>query len=211
MRRHLAAMGLALAAAGAGAQTVTLSGSMGDKALLVIDGTPRMVSVGATVQNVKLVSVGANEAVIELGGKRLPLQLGGSPVNLGQGGDGSGTRIVLSAGPGGHFVTSGTINGRSVQFLVDTGATYVSMSQQDAERIGLDYKGARRGMMGTANGNVPVHLVTLNAVRVNDVMVYNVDAVIMPAAMDMVLLGNSFLSRFAMTRENDRLTLERRH
>ncbi|HJV62578.1 MAG TPA: TIGR02281 family clan AA aspartic protease, partial [Albitalea sp.] len=176
--RFLVAPVLALASLCASAQTVTLSGSMGDKALLVINGTPRMVAVGATVQNVKVVSVGANEAVVELDGKRVPLQLGGAPVNLGKtgGAEGSGTQIVLTAGPGGHFVTGGTINGRSVQFVVDTGATYVSMSQRDAERIGLDYKNGRRIAMGTANGMVPVHLTSLTAVRVGDVQVYNVEA-----------------------------------
>jgi aspartyl protease family protein len=117
---------------------------------------------------------------------------------------------VLTAGLGGHFETTGSINGRSVQFLVDTGATNVSISQGEADRIGLDYRNAPRGMTATANGAVPVHYVTLSAVRVGDVEVYQVPAVVFPAQLQAVLLGNSFLSRFQMKRENDILVLEKR-
>jgi len=209
--RFLVAPLLALSALGASAQTVTLSGSMGDKALLIINGTPRTVAVGASFQNVKLVSVTPNEAVVELDGKRVPLQLGGAPVNLGgAASEGSGTQIVLTAGPGGHFVTDGSINGRVARFVVDTGATMVAMSEADAQRIGLNYKSGQRGIVNTANGQVVVHRTSLNVVRIGDVQVYNVDAVVMPAQMDVILLGNSFLTRFQMKRENDRMTLERR-
>jgi aspartyl protease family protein len=202
---------LALAALTTSAQTVTLSGSMGDKALLVIDGAPRTLAVGATHQGVKLVGVSPSEAVVELQGKRVPLRLGGAPVNLGGvASEGSGSQIVLTAGPGGHFVTGGSINGQAVRFVVDTGATYVALSQAEAERIGLPYKHGQRGLIHTANGQVPAYLTSLNVVRVGDVQVYNVDAVVMPATMDTVLLGNSFLTRFQMRRENDRMTLDRR-
>jgi aspartyl protease family protein len=209
--RLLAAPLLASIAVAASAQSVTLSGSMGDKALLVINGAPRTVAVGATVQDVKLVSVTPNEAVVELGGKRLLLPLGGAPVNLGgAASEGSGSQIVLTASSGGHFVTDGSINGRAVRFVVDTGATLVAMSEADAQRIGLDYKKGPRGLVSTANGQVVVHRASLNVVRIGDVQVYNVDAVVMPGQMDIVLLGNSFLTRFQMKRENDRMTLDRR-
>ena len=209
--RLLVAPLLALACAAAAAQTVTLAGSMGDKALLVINGTPRTIAVGATQQGVKVVSVSANEAVVDLSGKRVALQLGGAPVNLGGAtSDGTGSQIVLTAGLGGHFVTSGSINGKAVQFLVDTGASMVAMGQADADRLGLNYKNGPRGMVNTANGSVPVHRTSLNVVRIGDVQVYNVEAIVMPAQMDTILLGNSFLTRFQMKRENDRMTLDRR-
>ena len=212
MRSWIAPL-LAAGCVGAAAQTVTLSGSMGDKALLVINGTPRTVAAGNSWQNVKVVSVTPAGAVVELDGQRVPLQLGGAPVDLGRGGSrsGGGTQIVLSADVGGHFFTSGTINGRTVRFVVDTGATLVAMSESDADRIGLKYADAPRGLVGTANGNVVVHRVSLDSVRIGDVQVYNVDAVVMPAMMDTILLGNSFLSRFTMKREADRMTLDRRN
>lgn len=202
---------LALLGFGASAQTVTLSGSMGDKALLIINGTPRTVAVGASFQNVKVMSVAPSEVVIDMDGKRSTLQLGGAPVNLGRGAsEGTGSRIVLTAGPGGHFVTSGSINGRAVQFMVDTGATTIAMSESDAERIGLKYKNGQRGYANTANGQIAIYKVSLDVVKVGEVQVYNVDAIVVPMPMQTMLLGNSFLTRFQMKRENDVMTLERR-
>ncbi|MBC7995645.1 MAG: retroviral-like aspartic protease family protein [Rhizobacter sp.] len=188
-----------------------MSGRLGDKALLMIDGSPRTVAVGSTVQGVKLVSVTGDAAVVELGGKRVTVPMGGAQVNLGGvPSEGGGSRIVLPAGPGGHFSSGGSINGRAAEFVVDTGATYVSMSQADAERMGIKYRDGQRGMASTANGTVPVHRVMLNSVRIGDVQVYNVEAMVIPAQMPYVLLGNSFLTRFQMKRENDVMTLEKR-
>lgn len=195
----------------AAAQSVSLSGSLGDKALLLIDGAPRTVAVGASVQGVKLLSVDGSQAVVEVGGKRATLVLGGAHANLGGAASaGGGSQIVLTAQSGGHFFSDGAINGRAVRFLVDTGATNVSMSQAEAQRIGLDASKGQRGLSNTANGVVEVRRVPLDSVRVGDVTVYNVDATIVPSPMAFVLLGNSFLSRFQMKRENDVLTLDKR-
>ena len=210
MKRPVAAL-LCLLAGVAGAQTVSMSGRLGDKALLMIDGSPRTVAVGSTVQGVKLVGVTTESAVVELGGKRVTVPLGGAQVNLGgAASEGGGSRIVLAAGSGGHFSSGGSINGRAVEFMVDTGASVVSMGQSDAERIGLKYREGQRGMANTANGPVPVHRVMLTSVRIGDVQVYNVEALVIPAQMPYVLLGNSFLTRFQMKRENDVMTLEKR-
>lgn len=209
--RRLAAAWLLVGSAAALAQSVSLSGRLGDKALLVIDGAPRTVATGATVQGVKLVGLGDAGATVEIGGKRVLLPMGGAQVNLGgAASDGGGSRIVLSATSGGHFLTSGNINGRAVRFIVDTGATNVSLSETEAQRLGIDFAKAQRGLANTANGQVVAHRVSLGSVRVGDVTVYNVDATIVPAQMDMILLGNSFLSRFQMKRENDTLTLDKR-
>ncbi len=210
MRLHAAALLLVMPAA-AMAQSVSMSGSLGDKALLVIDGAPRTVAAGATVGGVKVVSVSGSQTVVEVGGKRQTLLLGGAQVNLGgTASAGSGTKIVLAAGPGGHFVTNGTINGRTVRFVVDTGATNVAMSESVARNAGIDYTKGQRGYVSTANGQVTAYRVSLGEVRVGDVTVYNVDATVVPAPMEMVLLGNSFLSRFQMKRDADVLTLEKR-
>lgn len=208
--RAAVAAALLLLGGTACAQSVSLSGRLGDKALLVIDGTPRTVATGATVQGVRLVGLNDAGATVEVGGKRVQLAMGGA-VNLGgAASEGGGTRIVLSATSGGHFWTDGSINGRVVRFLVDTGATNVSMSEHEAQRLGIDFSKGQRGYANTANGQVIAHRVSLGAVRVGDVTVYNVDATVVPAQMETVLLGNSFLSRFQMKRENDTLTLDKR-
>ena len=214
MRAASCLLALAASAAfgsAAQAQTVSMSGSLGDKALLVIDGTPRTVATGSTVQGVKLVRVSNNEALVEVAGQRRTLALGGQ-VNIGVADSpGGGTTIMLSADSGGHFWANGTINGKSVRFVVDTGATNVSMSQSQAEQLGLDYRSGQRGTSTTANGQVQAYRVPLTSVRVGEVEVFNVAATIVPVPMDYVLLGNSFLTRFQMKRENDTMTLVKRY
>jgi aspartyl protease family protein len=197
------------------AQTVTLNGQMGSRqALLVIDGQPRVVEVGATVQGVRLLSLSGTQAEVEVSGQRRVLVAGASQVRVGGSESASansgGSEIVLSAGAGGHFTTDGQINGKAVTFLVDTGASAIAMGQADADRLGINYKSAPRGFAGTANGRIPVNLVTLSSVRVGDVEVANVEAVVMPSALQHVLLGNSFLTRFQMKRDNDTLRLTKR-
>ena len=202
---------LAGAPAAAAAQTVALTGSMGARALLVVDGKTATAAAGDTVHGVKVISVGSGQAVVEVRGRRQTLQMGAAQVNLGGGGStGNGTQIVLTAGQGGHFQTLGQINGRTVNFLVDTGASMVSMSAAQATSLGLDYTKGQQGLIQTANGVAQAWHINLSRVRIGDVEVQNVDALVSPAELPVVLLGNSFLSRFQMKRENDRLTLERR-
>ena len=209
---RLLAAAVLLAAGSAFAQSVSMSGSLGDKALLMIDGAPRTVTTGATVQGVKLVSVTGSDAIVEVKGQRLTLRLGGAQVNIGSATtDGGGTQIVLAGDSAGHFFSAGSINGKSVRFLVDTGATFVSMGVNEAERLGIDYRAGRPGVTNTANGAMAVYKVALASVRVGDVQVYNVEALVGQAPMEVVLLGNSFLTRFQMKRENDTMTLSRRY
>jgi aspartyl protease family protein len=213
MQRALAAAALALLALGAHAQSVTLQGMLGSKALLIVDGAaPRSVAVGESHNGVTVVSTSGDQAVIEIGGKRHTLRVGDAPASVGGGGSGgNGTRIVITAGSGGHFMTQGAINGRAVQYVVDTGATSVAMGVQEAQRLGIDYRKGQMGMGSTANGNVPVYRVKLASVRIGDVEIYEVDGIVLPSSMPVILLGNSFLTRFQMKRENDLLVLDRRY
>jgi len=198
--------------AGAAAQTVSMGGSLGSNALLVIDGKTRTVAVGATVDGIRLVSVTGNEAVVELKGKRVVLRLGDAQVNLGgKVSEGGGKQIVLTAQSGGHFHANGTINGQSVRFVVDTGASMVALDKYEAERLGIDYKNGPRGVTRTANGDAVAYATKLKSVRIGDVQVYDVDAIVLPSPMPYILLGNSFLTRFQMKRENDVMTLDLRY
>lgn len=195
------------------AQTVGLAGMLGGKALVIVDGSPpKTVAPGETFAGVKIVSTQGDQAVVEIAGKRHTLRVGDAPASVGGGGggDAGGNRVVLPAGSGGHFFTQGQINGRTVQLVVDTGASVVSLSTADAQRIGLNYKNGQPAQLSTANGVIPAWRVKLGSVRVGDVVVYDVDAVVSSGAMPYVLLGNSFLSRFQMTRTNDQMVLEKR-
>jgi aspartyl protease family protein len=197
----------------AAAPALSFSGRMGDKALIVIGGQPRTLAVGGSAGGVRLLAVSADSARVETAGRVLDLPLGGTPQAVGAVGASSAgsSTIVLTAGLGGHFNTVGMINGRPVQFMVDTGASSIAISQSEADRLGIDVsKLAPTGMASTANGAVPIWRVVLTSVRVGDVTVSQVEAVVVPAPMPYVLLGNSFLSRFQMQRENDVMRLELR-
>src|SRR5512133_2328273 len=110
--RCLSALALCLAAAAALAQSVSLQGVLGSSALLMIDGgAPRSVATGSTLQGVKVIQAAGDQAVVEFGGRRHTLRVGEAPASVGGNGPGPrGTRIVLTAGSGGHFTTQGTIN-----------------------------------------------------------------------------------------------------
>jgi aspartyl protease family protein len=205
------AAGTVAAATAALAQGLTLAGRMGERALLIIDGRPHTLAVGQTAAGVRLLRWAGDSAEVERGGSTYTLRLGAAPAQVGTTqAPSAGREIIIPAAPGGHFVTRGSINGRSASFMVDTGATMVSIGRSDAERLGLDLTAARQAVTQTANGPVLVQTLTLGSVRVGEVELNNVNAIVLPSAMPYVLLGNSWLGRFQMRRENDIMRLELR-
>lgn len=202
--------GTAIAANAATASSVALTGILGSKALLVVNGTaPRALAAGERHQSVAVVSVGREDAVIEVDGARRTVRLGEAPVSVGERG-GSGQRVLLMGDSQGHFAGTGQINGRAMQFLVDTGATTVALGEPEAQRLGLRYRDGDKVRMQTANGAVQGWRVRLDTVRVGEVQVLGVDAVVLPHALPHVLLGNSFLRGLQMSRNNEQMVLEKR-
>lgn len=212
--RPLLAAACLLLAHSAWGQSVAINGLLGSKALLIVDGGfPKAVAVGDTYKGVKVLAIQGEQVTLDLGGKRQTMRVGDAPASVGStsGQQNSGSRVVLVAGPGGHFLSEGQINGRVVQFMVDTGATMVSMGATDAKRIGLNYQSGQSVQMGTANGMTQGWRVNLDTVRIGDVVINNVDAIVTSAGMPYVLLGNSFLNRFQMNRNNEQMVLEKRY
>lgn len=200
-----------LAPSWASAQAVALAGMLGSKALIVV-GTnpPKAVGAGDEFQGVKVIAVARDEATVEVNGTQRLLRLGEAPVSVG-GRHGGGKRILLMADGRGHFVNSGTINGQVMQYMVDTGASTVAIGRSDAERMGLRYQNGQPVRVNTANGVAQGWRMKLDSVRIGDVEVFGVDAIITSQPMPYVLLGNSFLNEFQMTRTNDQMVLEKRH
>lgn len=217
-RPHLAlalavALGSGVMPLSALAQSVAMTGGMGSKALLVVNGgAPKALAAGDTYQGVKVLSVSADQVAVEVAGKRQIVRMGEAPVSIGgSGGGANGTQIVLSAVSGGHFVTQGQVNGKSTSFMVDTGATSVAMGADEARRMGIKFEDGAKFYGSTANGTVVGYRVSLTSVRIQDVEVFNVEAAVLPMPMPHILLGNSFLTRFQMKRDNDTLTLTKRY
>jgi aspartyl protease family protein len=199
MRAPFLAAMLSLAAMAAHAQNVALAGILGSKALLVVDGgAPRAVAAGEAHQGVHVVSVGQGEAVVDVDGGRRTLRLGEAPVSVAT--PGAGQRLVLKADARGHFVNTGFINGRVMQYMVDTGASTVAIGLPEAQRMGLK----------AANGTAQGWRVRLDSVRAGTLELRGVDAIVTPQPMPYVLLGNSFLRAFEMSRTGDEMVLQQR-
>jgi aspartyl protease family protein len=196
----------------AAATDVNVVGLFSGKAMVSIDGgKPQILSVGqAAMQGVKLIGADSHEAVLEIDGKRRTLGMGQIRSYAATSASGNST-TTLTADERGHFVTSGSINGASTRFLVDTGASLVSMSAAEARRLGIDYRKGERGTMSTANGSVAAYRITLNTVKVGDIAVNQVQASVHEAPLEVTLLGMSFLNRVDMKREGSTMTLTKKY
>lgn len=115
--------------------------------------------------------------------------------------------VVLKRNPYGHYVSSGTINGQAVTFLLDTGATNVSVPGKFAKRLNLDR--LAQGQSSTANGYVDIYLTRIDEIRIGSIVAYDVRANINPGMnhSDQVLLGMSVLKNVEFTQRGDTLTL----
>jgi len=116
-----------------------------------------------------------------------------------------GVEVVLEADRQGHFIASGAINGREVAFLVDTGATLVSVPEGMAGELGL----AKMAPIGleTAAGPVTGWMTRIDEVRLGEIVQRDVRAAISPGRSDTVLLGMSFLRGLEMNQSDGRLRL----
>jgi aspartyl protease family protein len=115
--------------------------------------------------------------------------------------------VVLKRNVYGHYVTTGTINGKEVTFLLDTGATNVSVPENLANNLQLEKQA--RGRASTANGFVDIYLTRINEIRIGNIVAYNVRASINPGMnhSDQILLGMSVLRNVEFTQKGDLLTL----
>lgn len=207
---------LLLSAVPVHAADISVVGLFSGRAVVTIDGgKPRTLSAGqSTPEGVKLISADSNAAVIEYQGKRQTLAPGagaryggGSATSAG-----GGSTVTLTADARGHYQTLGQINGNTVQFLVDTGATSIAISSGQARQLGINYLSGSRGYTETANGRAAAYKVTLDTVKVGDITLHAVEAVVLEGdGLKIALLGMSFLNRTDMKRDSQSLILTRRY
>ncbi|MES2935606.1 MAG: TIGR02281 family clan AA aspartic protease [Pseudomonadota bacterium] len=194
----------------ASAADVGVVGLFPGKALLVIDGgNPKTYAVGSTIASgIKLVAADDSTATIEIGGKRQVLTIGQTVSRSIPTG---AATVTLRADGRGHFSADGQINGGNMHFLVDTGATLIAFSAADATRLGINYKKGSLGYVSTANGTAPAYKVVLNTIKIGDIELNQVEALVQEAGLPFALLGMSFLNRTDMRREGDLMVLTKRY
>ncbi|MDO8178508.1 MAG: TIGR02281 family clan AA aspartic protease [Undibacterium sp.] len=201
---------LGMFALSAHAADIGVVGLFPGKAVLVVGtSAPKIYAVGSNVvDGAKLVAADNVSATIEVNGKRQVLAIGEHVHRSSPSGN---TSITLHAGANGHFMVQGQINGgSSVEMLVDTGASFISIPAADAKRLGINYKNGRIGRSSTANGIITVYLVRLDSVKIGDVELNQVDASVNEGGLPVTLLGMSFLNRMEMRRDGEQMTLTKR-
>lgn len=197
--------------AAAAAPRIEVQALFKGRAMLLIDGTRRMLAAGDTSpEGVTLVAADARGATVEVDGAKRTLALGSRIGSRFEGPREQQVRVIADGR--GMYVANGFINGVSVRFLLDTGATLVSINAALARRLGLDYRG--RGTPGesiTANGIVPIWRLNLARVSLGDIELTDVEGAVHEGAFPpLPLLGNSFLSRVEMLRSGSAVVLKRR-
>ena len=182
------------------------------KAMLEIDGRERLLRAGqARPEGVTLVSADQHEAVVDWRGRREALTFGTSVG--GSFAAPESREVKIYRNPKGAYITTGSINGRPVDFMIDTGATAIAMSSTEARRLGIVYRldGDPVGVT-TASGTVPGHRITLDRVAVGDIALRNVEALVIPGDLpEQVLLGLTFLNRVEMRQEGAEMVLRTKY
>ncbi|MCU7810102.1 MAG: TIGR02281 family clan AA aspartic protease [Candidatus Thiodiazotropha sp. (ex Notomyrtea botanica)] len=157
-----------------------------------------------------LISADSREAVIELDGEQQIYPLGSHVSTKFNQPEKVSAKIWRDQS--GSYTTVGTINGRTVNFLVDTGASAVAMYRRDAKRLGIQYRLEGDPMyVSTANGTAPAYEVSLDRVQVGDIVLRQVRGfVIESTGSGRVLLGMSFLNQVKMEDQGAVLMLHRK-
>ena len=190
---------------------IVVRGLMNDMAVVEIDGKQRVLKKGkSSPEGVTLISANSKSATLEIDGKRRSVSMtrgrhsGGSAA--------TSSELRIPRGVNGHYYITGLINKHSANFMVDTGATAVSLSEMEAQRLGLSWKDGERIGISTASTNGLAYRINLNSITVGSITVHNVEALVLPGSFpEVILLGNSFLNQVNVNINEGVLVLETRY
>lgn len=192
--------------------SVSVLGLFKDKAVVELDGKRRVLSIGKpSPEGVILISANSKEAVLEIEGQRNSYALGrhiGSSFKKAE----VGKIVTVAPDQSGMYEVNGSINDFQVKFMIDTGATLISMNKHQAKRVGLQYKlEGRESVSSTASGLDKIYIVRLKKVKVGEIELRNIDAAVHDGDFpSVILLGNSFLNRVDMKRQGRILELQKK-
>jgi aspartyl protease family protein len=184
----------------------------GGKAVVMIDGQRRNLGIGETSpEGVKLISADSKQAVLEVDGNAKSYKPGGA-ISLSYARPEHVEEMVY-ADDRGMFRSVGTINGRTVRFLLDTGATTVAMNKSQARQLGVDYRmKGERIVVSTASQNVKGYRVRLKSVSLGKIKQRNVEAMVIDGDHPgPILLGMSFLGKLKVEKEGNAMTIRQRN
>jgi aspartyl protease family protein len=189
-------------------EKLEVQGLFSNKAVLMVDGKRHVIAVGETSpEGVKVISANSRGAVLEVDGKQKQYNLGSSVSTTFVKRKSQKETIFINSG--GMYMTFGNINGRTVRFLVDTGASAISMNTDQAKKLGIRYDkiGVPAGV-STASGFVDAYRVRLKSVSVGNITETNVEAFVIDGKHPgPILLGMTFLGRLSVEHSGNSMTL----
>ena len=194
------------------APDVRVVGLFNNQAVLQINGRQHVLKAGQTSpEGIKLLEADSESAVLQIEGERVEARLDGrisAPVR-----STAAREVQVWRNTSGMYTTVGSINGMPVSFLVDTGATQVAMNAGQARRLGIDYRvTGSPAEVTTASGVERAWMVSLDSVKVGELEVRNVQAVVLDGAQPQTtLLGMSYLGRMKITNDGRLMTLQKKY
>jgi aspartyl protease family protein len=202
---------LCLSSVSQAVSSVEVQALLGKKVVVQIDGVRRTLSIAKpSPEGVELISTNSDGATLKVNGKVKDYLLGSSvsmnyakPENIEE---------KVFADDRGMFLRNGTINGRSVKFLVDTGATSIAMNSSQAKRLGIHYRlEGKPSTVSTASGFVKAYEVKLKTVGLGAIKQRNIRAMVIDGKHPgPILLGMTFLSGLKVDTKGDVMTLKKR-
>lgn len=189
---------------------ITIQGLYPDRAVIKLGRSLQILKVGekSPIPGVQLVSANSEQAVISINGQEKSFVLGRS---VGGYDARVEKKVVIKRDTHGMYRYPGFINGKRVRLLIDTGATLVAMSEVQAKQLGLDYLQGQRGHVTTASDKTAAFAVTLKRVKVGEIELNNVSAMVLEGAYPKeVLLGMSFLKETDMQDNGQTLKLTKK-
>jgi len=188
---------------------IVVSGLFRDRAVLTIDGQRRILSRGETSpEGVTLIESDQHRAVLEVDGRRDEYRLG---VEVSGFVPAEVRSVRILRGADGLFSTAGNINGQPVTFIVDTGANAIALNAADAARVGIDVSDGKPVRVRTAGGDATGRELVLDVVRVGEITVRRVRAVVLDGPdPTRPLLGMSFLGQVELINQQSLLELHQR-
>ncbi len=189
---------------------IVVVGLFSDQAVVEINKKQRLLKVGiASPEGVTLISANSRRAILEKDGVIETYQLGtristnfSPPVE----------QTVVSLWPtNGMYTTVGSVNGYSVDFLVDTGASAIALNAATARRLDLDYLSGKKIGVKTASGIEIAYHVILDEVQIGGIKLYNIRAMVLDGEQpERALLGMTFLEQLNIERKDERMDLKKK-
>lgn len=204
-------LGLALTLAGAAparAASLVVEALLPNTAVITIDGTRKTLKAGQNHAGVTLVSADSQAAVVEVNGERQTLKLHQRITGAYRAP--RSRRVDIPRNASLQYRTAATINGRSTQVLVDTGANVVAMNARHAAVLGVDFRAGQRARLETAGNVINAWTVTLESIDVGGIRVDNVRATVTEGSFpSVILLGMTYLEHVELQERNGVLSLSR--